>query len=269
MRRLSHFAGYFYPANREELMKLLSNFIKGIDPTPVYGCIVPHAGYIYSGWTAGAVYSKINTPEKIIILSPNHNGFGAPAAIFRKGIWSTPLGDINIDEELSDLILEYSEYLREDPSAHTPEHAIEVQLPFLQFLKKDFKIVPITVADYRLPILRDLGTAIEKAISQVETDVLIIASSDFCHYEPQQSVKEKDLYAIESILDLNEEEFLKRVREKDISICGAGPIAITIMVVKALGAKRGLLVDHKTSGDITRDYSAVVGYAGIIFPKET
>lgn len=267
-RRLPYVAGYFYPSKREDLILMLEKFTKQVPKKiPVWGVIVPHAGYIYSGTVAGKVYSLAEIYDTAIILGPNHNGLGKPAAIFREGIWSTPLGEVEIDSTLADKILKYSTYLKEDPYAHQPEHSIEVQIPFLQFIKSSIKVVPITISEYKLDVLFDLGIAIAKAILESNYNVTIITSSDFSHYEPYDVAKRKDLYAIEAINNLDEKEFIERVIKEDISICGVGPIVSTIIAVKNLGEKTGELIEYKTSGDITKDFYQVVGYAGIIFPK--
>ncbi|MCX7719865.1 MAG: AmmeMemoRadiSam system protein B [Dictyoglomus thermophilum] len=267
-KRLPAVAGYFYPATSRELLNMLSQFIKEVpNKVPLWGCIVPHAGYIYSGKVAGAVYSLMEVPDVAIIIGPNHNGLGYPSAIYSEGIWTTPLGDVEIDSVLSQKILQESDYLKEDALAHQPEHSLEVQVPFLQYINPNIKIVPITVVDYSYEVLKNLGYAISQAVRDYEYNTVIIASSDFSHYEPHEIAKQKDLYAIESILNLDEKEFIKRVVEKDISICGVGPIVITMIAVKLLGSKRAKLVEYQTSGNVTRDFDQVVGYAGIIFPK--
>ncbi|ACK42783.1 MULTISPECIES: MEMO1 family protein [Dictyoglomus] len=267
-RRLPSVAGYFYPAREKELLNMLSQFIKEVpQKTPLLGCVVPHAGYIYSGKVAGLIYSIMEVPEVAIIIGPNHNGLGYPSAIYSEGVWATPLGDVEIDSILSRKIINNSKYLKEDFVAHHPEHSLEVQVPFLQYLNFNIKIVPITVVDYSYEVLKDLGYAIGKSLLDYEKNTVIIASSDFSHYEPYEIAKQKDFYAIEAILNLDEKEFIKRVVEKDISICGVGPIVITIIAVKLLGGRKAQLVAYQTSGDITKDIDQVVGYAGIIFPK--
>ncbi|MCX7845018.1 MAG: AmmeMemoRadiSam system protein B [Dictyoglomaceae bacterium] len=263
MKRLPQVAGYFYPRYKEELIKYLEKFIERVkNPIKAKGCISPHAGYIYSGSTAGKVYSCIDIPNKAIILGPNHHGLGYPSAIYSKGSWLTPLGESKIDEELAEKILKNSKFLKEDSSAHAMEHSLEVQLPFLQYLNPEIKIVPITISDYSWKNFEDLAYAISNCIDE---EVLIIASSDFSHYEPQEVVKEKDYYAIEAILNIDPKEFYERVKKRKISICGVGPIIILLLILNSLGIKNSKLVDYKTSGDITQEYDAVVGYAGIIF----
>lgn len=263
MKRLPAVAGYFYPRDKEELLRCLRSFIEREEkPLPTKGCISPHAGYIYSGAVAGKVYSSIEIPNRVILLGPNHHGLGYPSAIYSKGSFLTPLGEIKIEEDLSEKILKDSKYLKEDFSAHTSEHSLEVQLPFLQYINPNVKIVPITISDYSQKNLEDLANAISK---NMDDETLIVASSDFSHYEPHEIAKEKDFYAIESILNMNPWEFYERVRKRRISICGVGPIVVLLLTLNNLGVKNSKLVEYKTSGDITQDYSAVVGYAGIIF----
>ncbi len=265
MKRLPQVAGYFYPKDKEELLKYLNRFIEKKEKIiKAKGCISPHAGYIYSGSIAGEVYSCIDIPNKVILLGPNHHGLGHPYAIYSKGSWITPLGESNIEEELSKKILKNSKYLREDFSAHTLEHSLEVQLPLLQYLNPKAEIVPITIYNYSWNALEDLANAIKNSIDE---EVLIIASSDFSHNEPQEVAKEKDSYAIEAILNIDPKEFYERVKLKRISICGVGPIIILLLILNYLGIKNAKLIDYKTSGDVTQDYSGVVGYAGIVFLK--
>lgn len=263
MKRLPQVAGYFYPRDKEELIKYLEKFVKREkELIKAKGCISPHAGYIYSGPTAGKVYSCIKIPNKIILLGPNHHGLGYPSAIYSKGSWLTPLGESKIDERLAEKIFKNSKYLKEDLPAHTLEHSLEVQLPFLQYLNPEVQIVPITVSDYSWNNLEDLANAIKNCI---DDEILVIASSDFSHYEPQEVAKEKDFYAIEAILNIDPWEFYERVKKRRISICGVGPIIILLLILNNLGIKNSKLVDYKTSGDITQEYNAVVGYAGIVF----
>lgn len=263
MKRLPAVSGYFYPKDKEELIRYLERFIeREKNPIKAKGCISPHAGYIYSGVVAGKVYSSIEIPDKVILLGPNHHGLGYPSAIYSKGVFLTPLGETKIDENLAERILRDSKYLKEDFSAHTLEHSLEVQLPFLQYINPAVNIVPITISDYSPNTLEDLANAIYK---NMDDEILIVASSDFSHYEPQETAKEKDFYAIESILNMDPWEFYERVRKRRISICGVGPIVVLLLVLNKLGVKNSKLIEYKTSGDITQDYSAVVGYAGIIF----
>jgi hypothetical protein len=230
----------------------------------VIGLISPHAGYIYSGPVAGATISRTKFKDTFIIIGPNHTGSGKPLSIMTEGTWKTPLGEVEIDSELGKQILANSKYLEEDKTAHLYEHSIEVQLPFLQYFKPDFKLVPIVLAYAGGAVYKEIGKEIAKAVKESGKKVVMIASSDMTHYESQESAKKKDTKAIEAILDLNEDELLKRVDEFNISMCGYAPAVSVIVAAKELGATGAELVKYQTSGDTTGDYSAVVGYAGII-----
>jgi len=258
-------SGQFYPASSSQLKAMIDRFIdKKAVKEEVIGLVSPHAGYIYSGPVAGAVISKIRFKDTFIILGPNHTGSGKPLSIMTKGVWKTPLGEVEIDSELGKQILATSSYLKEDEVAHQYEHSIEVQLPFLQYFKRDIKIVPIMLAYATGAIYKEIGKELAKAIKELNKEVVIIASSDMTHYEPQESAQRKDTQAIDAILDLNEDELLKRVDELNISMCGYAPAVSLISAAKELGATGAELVRYQTSGDIIGDYSSVVGYAGII-----
>ncbi len=253
-------AGQFYPASASELKTM----IEGIVKPEVIGLISPHAGYIYSGPVAGAVISRIKLKDSFIIMGPNHTGSGKPLSIMTEGTWETPLGEVEIDSELAKQILANSKNLQEDNLAHLYEHSIEVQLPFLQYFKPDFKLVPIVLAHASGAAYKEIGQALAKAIKETGKKVVIMASSDMTHYEPQESAQRKDAQAIGAILDLNEDELLKRIDELNITMCGFAPAVSLIVAAKELGATGTELVKYQTSGDVTGDYSSVVGYAGII-----
>jgi AmmeMemoRadiSam system protein B len=257
-------AGQFYPASASELKTMIEGMVKEEVKEEVIGLVSPHAGYVYSGPVAAAVISRIKFKDTFIIMGPNHTGAGKPLSIMTEGVWKTPLGEVKIDSELAKKILATSKHLQEDKTAHLYEHSIEVQLPFLQYFKPDFELVPIVFAYASSPVYKEIGKEIAKAVKKLGREVVIIASSDMTHYEPQESAQEKDTQAIEAILDLNEDELLKRVDELNISMCGYAPAVSLIVAAKELGAIGTELVKYQTSGDATGDYSAVVGYAGII-----
>ena len=258
-------SGQFYPESPSQLKSMIEGFVdKEAVKEEVIGLVSPHAGYIYSGPVAGAVISRIKFNDTFIILGPNHTGRGKPFSIMTEGVWKTPLGEVEIDSELGKQILATSKHLEEDYAAHQYEHSIEVQLPFLQYFKKDIRLVPIILSYYPGATYKEIGKEIAKAVKELNKKVVIIASSDMTHYEPQKSAQKKDSQAIEAILDLNEDELLKRVDELNISMCGYGPTVSLLSAAKELGATGAELVRYQTSGDTTGDYSAVVGYAGII-----
>jgi len=265
MSRSPIVAGQFYPASPSQLKTMIEQLVgEKVAREDVIGLVSPHAGYIYSGPVAGAVISRIKFKDTFIIMGPSHTGRGKPLSIMTEGTWETPLGEIEIDSELGKQILAVSSYLQEDSIAHQFEHSIEVQLPFLQYFKPDIKIVPIVLSYSSGATYKEIGKEIAKAIKDLNREVVIMASSDMTHYEPQESAQSKDTQAIEAILDLNEDELLKRVDELNISMCGYAPTVSLISAARELGATGAELVKYQTSGDITGDYSGVVGYAGII-----
>lgn len=259
-------SGYFYPSGKAHLLRMLESFINiKANKEKVIGAILPHAGYIYSGKTAGLTYSKIEIPETVIILGPNHTGYGEPYSVADHDKWLTPLGEVEIDKEFVEKLVKNSRYLQKDEIAHIREHSIEVQIPFLQFLKKDFKIVPVVLMGYvDNPAWYEIGETIAEVIKESKKDCLILASSDMTHYEPHNVAEEKDNYVIEAICQLDEDEVIKRIEEKDVSMCGYAPVIVLIVASKILGAKKGELVYYTTSAETSRDYSQVVGYAGIL-----
>jgi AmmeMemoRadiSam system protein B len=267
-------AGTFYNLDKEMLKKQIERcFAHKLGPKEIRqqsftAAIVPHAGYEYSGPTAAWVYSKIEKAN-YVILGPNHTGLGARFALMKVGMWKTPLGEVIIDQEFAEKLLE-CKLLEFDVMAHENEHSIEVQLPFLQYrFGDDFKFVPISILnefadETLLEACRVIGKGIASTIKKRKEKWIIIASSDFSHYVPQERATKTDKYVIKAILDLNEKDFFARINEKDASVCGFGPIAIAIVAAKELGAKKGELLKYSTSGDITGDLGAVVGYASIM-----
>ena len=261
-------AGTFYPKNAESIKKEINGFLKGgkRDQSKVIGCVLPHAGYLYSGKVAAITLSQIDIPERVILLGPNHTGNGAVCSIMTDGAWETPLGNVKIDNKLAKLILSSSKYLEDDNEAHLGEHSLEVELPMLQYFKDDFEIVPLAFMTQDLNMLREIGRGIANAIkdSDYRGRVMFLASSDMTHYEADEEARAKDKKAIEAILALDEERLMREIKNYCISMCGSAPVAVMISAAKSLGAKSGELIAYQTSGDVTGDKSNVVGYAGII-----
>ncbi|MAG14718.1 MAG: AMMECR1 domain-containing protein [Dehalococcoidales bacterium] len=258
-------AGQFYPASASQLKAMIKTLVdEEAEKREVVGLVSPHAGYVYSGPVAGAVISRIKFKDTFIILGPNHTGKGKPMSIMTEGVWQTPLGNVAIDSELGKRILANSSHLQQDNAAHQYEHSIEVQLPFLQYFRPDIRIVPITLACGNGAAYREIGKEIARSVRELGQEVVIMASSDMTHYESQASAQQKDQQAIDAMLRLDEDELLRRVKELDISMCGYAPTVCLISAAKELGATAAELVRYQTSGDITGDYSSVVGYAGII-----
>jgi AmmeMemoRadiSam system protein B len=227
------------------------------------GCIAPHAGYAYSGQVAGALYSQMEIPRRVIVLCPNHTGMGHPLAIMAQATWQTPLGDVPADTEMGAALLQRFPLLQEDMAAHRAEHAIEVQLPFLQNRRPDLHFIPIAIGTGDFEILQGLGRAIADVISAQPCKVLVVASSDMNHYESDAVTRIKDQKAIARVLALDARGLWEVVRKEDISMCGYGPSVAMLTAATQLGAKTATLVKYATSGDVSGDYDKVVGYAGI------
>lgn len=258
-------AGRFYEGSKAGLQREVASFCKGQGiKEKVIGLIAPHAGFIYSGRVAGATYSSVEIPERVIVLGPNHTGRGEGVAIMSEGIWKTPLGEVEIDSALAKAILKNSSQAREDQLAHIGEHSIEVQLPFLQYLKDSFRFVPICIGHPSLDAYKELGQAVAEAIKESGEDMLIVASSDMTHYESQAEAERKDRIAISAILKLDEEELFDNIREFNITMCGYAPTIAMMVAAKELGAKEARLVKYMTSGETSGDYAQVVGYAGMV-----
>ena len=258
-------AGRFYPADPAELRGEVTSYLSPPqERVRTIGCIAPHAGYVYSGGVAGAVFSRLEIPSCCIVLCPNHTGFGHPLAIMKEGAWRTPLGDLSIDSELAGRLLQAFPALVEDAAAHRSEHAIEVELPFLQVIRPDAKFVPIAVGTGRLLFLEHLGEALATVIEAYEQPVLIIASSDMNHYEDDSTTRVKDRKAIDRILAIDPRGLYETVMNESISMCGFGPAVTMLTAAKRLGAQKAELVQYATSGDVSGDHETVVGYAGIV-----
>jgi len=261
-------AGTFYPVRANGLHSMLEQLIdKGAVKEDVIGVLLPHAGYQYSGGVAGATISRVKFADTFVIMGPSHTGLGESFSIMTEGVWKTPLGEVAVDKELARKILGASRFLREDHVAHLQEHAVEVQLPFLQYFKPDVRIVPIILTSADVAVYQEIGRAIARAIGEAGREVVIIASGDMTHYEPQKIAEQKDRLGIEAMLQLDEVELLKKVHERGISMCAYAPAASMIVAAKETGAREAELVRYQTSGDASGDYSAVVGYAGIIIKR--
>ena len=265
--RKSAVAGQFYPGTAQELKKEIESLVdKNAEKQDCLACLLPHAGYMYSGRVAAETVSHINIKEKVILLGPNHTGYGTPFSIMTEGTWLTPLGEVKIENGLAKNLLSCSRYLKDDALAHTYEHSLEVELPFLQYFKSDFQIVPIAFMTDDLQALKDVGKEIASVIGvpEIKKSVMIVASSDMTHYEPQEEAIRKDNEAIKAILELDEDKLMERIRSLGISMCGYAPAIVMIAAAKALGAKSAKLIKYQTSADVTGDRDSVVGYAGII-----
>jgi len=268
MLRLPAVAGRFYPSNSAELTALIRKYTvadAGLSPIPLRACLVPHAGYVYSGHVAGAVLARIALPREIIILGVRHYPRGEPAAILSSGAWRTPLGDARIDEEFAEALKKACPLLQEDSVAHSMEHSLEVQLPFLQVLAPEFTFVPVALGTVQFESLVRVGEAIGSVLEAWKENVLLLTTSDLNHYEDDSTTRVKDRKAIEQLLALEPRGLYDTCRNEEISMCGLGPAVAMITALNALGVKESELVKYATSADVSGDRSAVVGYAGMIF----
>ena len=269
-------AGMFYPKTTQELKSSIKNcFLHKYGPgklppsaqdKKIIGVICPHAGYEYSGPIAADSYYAVSSqkPDLVIIIGPNHWGIGRDVASMKEGIWRTPIGDIEVDTESAVQINEVSKLIEFDSFSHTRDHCLEVQLPMLQeTFSHKFKILPIILIDQNRNTAMEIGKAVATIAKTRKT--LIIGSSDFTHYEPNDFAHEQDKSLIDAIVNLDIDKFYSTLQEKQISACGYGAIASTMIACKELGATKGTLIKYATSGDIAGDKSSVVGYASIVF----
>jgi len=279
--RLPAQAGAFYAGTATSLKKQIEEcFLHKLGPGKVpkaakaglreiVGLVCPHAGYMYSGPVAAHAYYNLaldGKPDTVVLFGPNHTGYGSALAVMNEGVWHTPLGDVEIDKETANQIVHESRIVDIDDSSHRFEHSIEVQLPFLQYLYgSQFKIVPICFLMQDLPSAREVGEAVARVLAG--KNAVIIASSDMTHYEPQRSAEEKDKLILEAVSDMDEEKLFSTIEARNISACGYGPIAALVVAAKRIGVRKAKLLCYKSSGDVTGDYSSVVGYAAVCFKK--
>ncbi len=262
-------AGRFYPGERRALEREVDRCLGApIQPSASFpdalGCVVPHAGYMYSGHVAGAVYRRLPARQRFLILGPNHFGRGEPLALMSEGQWLTPLGPASLDATFALALQQHLPSLADDAVAHAAEHSLEVQIPFLQRVMPPFTFVPVAIGVSDFPSLEALGHAIAQALAATHERPLIVASSDMNHYEPDAITRVKDHEAIEQILALDPLGLYDVIHRRDISMCGYGPVVAMLTAARELGARRATLIHYATSADTSGDRSAVVGYAGII-----
>lgn len=258
-------AGLFYPKETSQLNELI-NLLCGYEPKEkvrAKAILVPHAGYIYSGKTACEVYKRVEIPSKVVLLGPNHTGYGEPISVYNGDAWMSPFGTVEIDEELRQKVLAYP-FAKPDEYAHLYEHSLEVQLPFLQrYAKLNFKILPIVLAFLDYEVARDFGRFLGEVLKG--EDALIVISSDMSHYIPAKEAKKKDEILISAMERLNTEELFFKALQYNITMCGLAAAVVGIETAKVLGATKGVVIDYSNSGDTTGDYSRVVAYLGMMF----
>ena len=255
-------AGRFYPARREELASEVAALL--VDTTrsaPAVAVLAPHAGYVYSGGVAGATYARVAVPEQAVVLCPNHTGLGAPVALWPDGGWRTPLGRVPVDPDLT-AALRACPGVREDRAAHLAEHALEVQLPFLQVSQPGVTFAALCLGPLSVDACIALGEGIARALR--DRPALLVASSDMSHYVPAEEARLKDARALERFLALDARGLFETVEREDISMCGFIPATVVLTAARALGATSAELVRYANSGDVNGDLEHVVGYAGAV-----
>jgi len=267
MVRRAAWADQFYPAQplllNRELDRCLEAPADQKIASPI-GCVCPHAAYVYSGAIAGAVYARLELPDRFVILCPNHTGRGAPLSIMSEGEWQTPLAGAPIDRRLAEALKKRCPLLSEDSQAHLKEHSLEVQLPFLQKLQPDLEFVPIAVGTDAFEALELLGQAMAEVIAGWSRRVLIVASSDMNHFENDERTRDKDRRAIDQVLALDPRSLYNTVRRERITMCGYCPTTAMLVAARQLGASQAELVRYGTSADVSGDRGRVVGYAGLV-----
>jgi AmmeMemoRadiSam system protein B len=260
-------AGSFYPGESQVLKSELEEYIRFADTKKkVIGLISPHAGYIYSGGCAGKGFGQVEVPDTVIILGVNHSwGLGHPFAVDDHDHWRTPLGDVEIDNELGEKLVVNSEIFGIDNIASSREHSLEVQVPFIQFINPDAKILPITISSHNIDKLMAGGKEIAQLIKNTtDSDVLMVASTDMSHQIEAGLAKEKDSKAIDKILHLDPQGLLQVVNEENISMCGAAPTTMMLSAALELKAQKAQIIEYTNSGKATGDYSSVVGYLSMM-----
>jgi AmmeMemoRadiSam system protein B len=262
-------AGRFYPGEPEILRRLVTDLLAGATAAeglqPAIALLVPHAGYVYSGGVAAAVFSAVQVPERVILLGPNHTGMGPPLSLWDRGAWEFPGGRVPVEEDIGGRLKEECPELIPDPSAHRYEHSLEVQVPFLAARRPSVRIVPVVVGTTRKEPLEMLGRALASVIRGSKEEVLMVISSDMTHYEPAREAERKDLLAIGAMEAIDGESLQRVVKREGISMCGYAPAMAGLAAARNLGARKGRLVRYAHSGQVSGDDDSVVGYAGMIF----
>lgn len=266
MTRMPAVADRFYPANPEQLHRQVEQLMPVIaeeEKQSALAVVLPHAGYVYSGATAGATLARVQVPETVFILGPNHHGRGQALALGRTD-WQMPLGTVPIDQTLAEAILRSSSLIVADEEAHRLEHSLEVQLPFLQLAQPRLRMVPLVVSQLSYDDCRQVARELAVAIGSLRRSVLLVASTDMSHYESRQQASRKDQLAIERLLAMDPQGLYATVLGQRISMCGIMPTTIALLTAMELGARRTELVHYTDSGEASGDTSQVVGYAGLI-----
>jgi len=262
-------AGTFYPAHAAQLVSAVRELlaVEGAVPRAAIAAVAPHAGYVYSGRTAGEVFARLEVPRRCIVLAPNHTGLGDASeggSVYAVGAFVTPAGEVPVDETLAAALLARCDLLEDDPAAHAREHAVEVELPFLLARQPHLAVVPIVLGWSDWPRTRRLGEALAEVVRAAEEPVLLVASSDMTHYESAASAAAKDALALAEVERLDGERLLDVTRRHRVTMCGRVPAAAALHAARLLGATRAEVVHYSHSGQVTGDDGSVVSYAGVI-----
>jgi AmmeMemoRadiSam system protein B len=263
MDREAAFAGTFYRSDARGLSAQVDAFLSGGGlRAPAVGVVVPHAGYIYSGAVAGAVYARVEISATVVVLCPNHTGLGrSRAALWPGGAWRTPLGDVPVDTALC-AALAGAPGVSPDLDAHRREHALEVQLPFLQRSRPGVAVAPLCLSHLSYPECVRLGEALALAVKA--SGALLVASSDMSHYLPAAAARAADERALTPLLALDPEALYRRVHDERITMCGVIPATVMLVAARALGARTAERIRYAHSGEVSGDDTRVVGYAGVV-----
>ncbi|MBN1688283.1 MAG: AmmeMemoRadiSam system protein B [Candidatus Omnitrophica bacterium] len=258
-------AGSFYPSDALSIQEFCEPYLKSSEEViPARAVILPHAGYVYSGKTACLTLARVNIPERVVLMGPNHHGVGADFALYARGEWESPLGTVPIASDLSTEILKVDS-IQEDPEAHASEHSLEVLVPMLQIKNPKVQIAPLTVGAHDFSEIREVARELGEVLMQSGVNFMMVVSNDMSHFDRDQSTRKKDAYALRAIGNLDAEGLVKAVKQYHISMCGIVPVYMLLVMSPVLGIKRATLVDYRTSADATGDDERVVGYAGFVF----
>lgn len=268
-------AGSFYPSSKESLLNTIENcFMHNYGPQKkppsdeerkIIGIVCPHAGYMYSGPVAAHSFYAVSSSDVdlVIMVGPNHFGIGSGVATMKDSSWETPLGSVEVDSDVAEQVSKRSGIVDFDDAAHSEDHCLEVQLPMLQYIYQKFNILPIIMWMQDKETAEDVGRAIADIANERKT--LLLASSDFTHYEPNEDAHRKDNELIGSILKLDINKYYSVLQRLNVTACGYGAIASVMIACKILGAEKGELLKYATSGDIAGNKNSVVGYGSIMF----
>jgi len=266
-------AGTFYPGSASKLRSEIEDFLSNVEKVPIDGkivaIIVPHAGYIYSGQVAAHAYKQIEGMhfDTVVMIGVSHRMPFRGATIYKSGAYETPLGTVKVDDALASELMNQTDILEFYPDADAIEHSLEVQVPFLQVVLSDFKIVPILMRDWSGMISYAISDALAKVMK--DKNVLIVASTDMSHYHPYKEAVSMDDVALTSIKRMDIEQLDDDLASGEAELCGAGGVIVTLMTAKKLGAESIEILKYANSGDVTGDKSdGVVGYfSAVIYQK--